>query len=216
MSYIKRFMARFLFYLLVSTVIFFSMAWATDADTGRDFPIPDGIVSDFTGSLGPDDVNEILKELDRAYDNNGMQGHVVITLSTGEWYLDEYVKDYADYLQGRGILDSTSWLLYISTADRKFGIAVQDSSKPVFDSFVIRELSLLVSENLEKKDVKAAILAVTDFVADLPAPQKVHEQRKVSPDMLIFGGIAVMVIALMLRLRRPKKVPVNTGRKSGF
>jgi uncharacterized membrane protein YgcG len=173
----------------------------------RDFPLPRGIVTDFTGTLNETQMNEIRQALERAHRANSMDGHVIITLSTGEWYLDEYVKDYADYLQGRDIINSTGWLLYISTADRKFSLAVQNIAADSITPQHREEIELILSEKLEQDDLTGAIIDAVDAIAILPPPEDMSERRKVSPDMLVFMGIAIMVIALMLRLRTVRRKP---------
>jgi uncharacterized membrane protein YgcG len=180
---------------------------AVSAQDLRDFPLPQGIVTDFTGTLNETQMNAIRQALEQAHRANSMDGHVIITLSTGEWHLDEYVKDYADFLQGRDIINSTGWLLYISTADRKFALSVQGAALDSFTQQHQQEIKLILSEKLEQDDLTGAIIDAIDAIAILPPPEDMSEQRKVSPDMLVFMGIAIMVIALMLRLRTIRRKP---------
>ncbi len=178
------------------------IAFAADAQNTRDFPLPDGMITDLSGELTDDEIARIRAALDSAHDSNGMDGYVVVALRTEEWHLEEYVKDYADYLQGLGHISSTGWLLYVSTADRKFALGVQDVAADSITPAKKQEISLIMSERLESGDLSGAIIGAIDAIADLPAPAGLQDKKKVSPDMLIFMGIAIMVIALMFRLRQ--------------
>lgn len=183
------------------------------ANAERDFPLLQAPVTDFTGSLADTDLVAIRQALDEAYRANGMDGHVIIALRTEEWYLDEYVKDYADFLQGRGLIEPAGWLLYISTADRKFALAVQDLARKSITVSRKQEIDLILSERLDSGDVAGAILGSIEAIGKLEAPRVIQEKRKISPDMLVFMGIAVMVVALMLRLRHHARRGVLVSRR---
>ena len=182
------------------------------AQGNRDFPLPSGIVTDFTGMLSEDDLSSIEQALIDAHENNGMDGHVVIALRTAEWHLQEYIKDYSDYLQTQGKIEPTGWLIYISTADLKFGIAVQDNARESITPDRVSELEFILADRLEAGDIAGAVVDAAEAIAELPAPQRVPPEGRVSPDMLIFMGIVVFVIVLMLRLRKAGK-PADTPEK---
>lgn len=178
----------------------------------RNFPLPDAIVTDFTGTVFPDDIESIRLALMDARERNGMDGHVIIALSTEEWYLQEYAKDYADYLQGRGLIGSTGWLIYVSIADRKFAIAVQEAAKQSITPARLSEVELVLSEKLERGDVAGAVVDAVDRIGDLPSLRAVQDKKKIRPDMLFFMGIAVIVVVLMMRLRRHQQTPTKASR----
>jgi hypothetical protein len=115
------------------------------------------------------------------------------------------VRDYADFLQGRGLIEPSGWLLYVSLADRKFALAVQDFARQSITAPREREIELVMSERLEEGDILGAIVGSIEAIGKLEGPQAIREKRKISPDMLVFMGIAVMVVALMLRLRHHAK-----------
>lgn len=174
----------------------------TYAQGSRDFPLPSGIATDFTGMLSDDDLSSIEQALIYAHEKNSMDGHVVIALRTAEWHLDEYVKDYADYLQTQRKIEPSGWLIYISTADLKFGIAVQDNARESITAEHVSELELMMAERLDADDLTGAVVTAVEAIAELPAPQRVQPEGKVAPNMLVFMGILVIVIVLMLRLRQ--------------
>jgi uncharacterized membrane protein YgcG len=178
----------------------------------REFPMPDGLVSDFAGVLTEQESGRILAALESARRANSMDGHVIIVLRTQEWHLDEYVKDYADWLQGRGAIGPAGWVLYISTADRKFVLVAQDIANDSITPQRREEVALILSEKLERGDMVGAVLDAVGAIGELPAPEAVHERKKFSPDMLVFMGIAIMVIALMMRLRTSKRKSVSAAR----
>ncbi len=180
-------------------ILYASIAYAQGS---RDFPLPSAIATDFTGMLSEDDLSSIEQALIDAHEKNSMDGHVVITLRTAEWHLEEYVKDYADYLQTQGKIEPSGWLIYISTADLKFGIAVQDNARESITAEHVSELELMMAERLDSDDLTGAVVSAVEAIADLPAPQRVQPEGKVSPNMLVFMGILVIVIVLMLRLRQ--------------
>lgn len=188
--------------ILPAWLILTSPVHAQDA---RHFPVPHGLVTDFTGTLTEQEVNDIIFALENARSTNSMDGYVIISLSTEEWFLEEYVKDYADYLQGRGQISSTGWLLYISTADRKFSLAVQDLAAESIPYNRKQEIYMILGNKLQNDNLSEAVLSAVDAIRKLPAPETVHEQKKVSPGFLIFAGIAIMVVVLMLRLRKAQK-----------
>jgi len=178
----------------------------------REFPTPDGLVSDFAGVLTEQQTGQILAALEAARRANSMDGHVIIVLRTQEWHLDEYVKDYADWLQGRGAIGPAGWVLYISTADRKFALVPQDVADDSITPQRREEVALILSEKLEQGDMVGAVLDAVMAIGDLPAPEVVHERKKFSPDMLVFMGIGIMVMVLMLRLRTSKRKSLTGAR----
>lgn len=175
------------------------------AQNTRDFPQLQGLVTDTTSTLSQDEIDSITLALEQARNSNTLDGHVYIALSTGEWYLDEYVKDYADHLQSQGQISSSGWLLYISTADHKFSLTVQDLASESIPLYRKQEIYLVLDEKLRQDDIAGAILDAVHRIGNLPAPEFAHEQKKVSPGLLIFMGIATMVIVMMLRLRKIRK-----------
>jgi uncharacterized membrane protein YgcG len=186
--------------LTLSLLLFLSGTQAGAQDT-RDFLLPEGIVTDFTGTLSNSELSEIRNALDSVYESNSMDGHVIIALRTEEWYIEEYVKDYADFLQGRNFIEPTGWLIYISTQDRKFGVAVQDRATGSITPQNREEIALVLATKLEQNDIGGAVLDAINVISKLPPPEFAIEKKNLSPDMLIFMGIAVIVIVLMLRLR---------------
>src|SRR3990172_8770072 len=112
-------------FVLLLVNAFVASGGAAYSRDDRDFPLPESKINDFADVLSPEDFTSIMVALDRTSSANGMQGYVIIAASTDEWNFDEYLKDYADFLQGKGLLDSTSWLIYVSVQDRKYGFAVQ-------------------------------------------------------------------------------------------
>jgi len=180
------------------------MGSSVSAQSTRDFPMPTGTISDFSGALTEHQIDEIRLALSDAYDANSMDGHVIITLSTDEWYLDEYVKDYADYLQGQGMMDSTGWLLYISTADRKFSLAAQDIAALSFTPVRKQEIYLSLGDKLESGDIHGAVIDTIGAVKSLPAPEVNRQKNNLSPGLIVFMGVVIIVITLMIRLRRTR------------
>ena len=191
---------RFLLLCILILTLSLSGSPAYSQDT-RDFFLPDGLVTDFTGTLSNSQLSDIRSALDSAYESNSMDGHVIIALRTEEWHLDEYVKDYADFLQGHNLIEPTGWLIYISTQDRKFGFAVQDIAAKSITPQDREEISLILAAKLEQNDIHGAVLDAVTAISKLPPPQVASEKNNMSPDMLIFMGIAVIVMVLMLRLR---------------
>lgn len=177
----------------------------------RNFALPEGVITDFTGTLTEPQVDEIRRALQASYESNSMDGHVIINLSTEEWHLEEYAKDYADFLQGRGLINASGWLLYISTADRKFAFVVQDRALKAITEARKAEIELILSEKLEQDDMYGGILDAVNAISALQAPEIIQGKRNMSPDMLIFMGIVVMIIALMLRLRNTQKKSLIPG-----
>ena len=199
----------FLVAVLIALVAMTASAWPNQS---RDFPLPQGLVTDFAGALTPNQMDQVHDALEESYRANGMDGHIIIALNTDEWYLDEYVKDYADFLQGRGLINREGWLLYLSKADRKFALAVQDLAAESITLPCKQEIALIMSERLEAGDIAGAVLNAVTAIGEMPAPQTVREQRKMSPDMLIFMGVVVMVIGLMLRLRFAGRASLKTAK----
>lgn len=187
--------------LIAASILIVTPSVAQDI---RDFPLPQGAVTDFTGTLTESQIDEIRLALDRAHQANSMDGFVIVALRTEEWYLDEYVKDYADFLQGRGLMNSTGWLLYISTADRKFSIAVQDAAAESITPERKQEISLKTSERLEQNDIAGAIIDSVDAIAMLAAPEINRDEKKIPPGMFAFMGMAIIVVVLMMRLRKAR------------
>ena len=201
---------------LISFALFLLIfpALSVNAATTRDFPIPKDIVTDYTGTLSEDQLTEIRSALENTNRANGLQGNIIINSNTGEWYLDEYVKDYGDYLQAKGRLESTGWLLYLSLGDRKFGFAVQADAAKSLSSARIRDLSFMLSEYLAKDDIAGGIIAVTNSIGELSSPKTAVEKKKMEPDLLIFAGILVITAVLMYRLRKYRKEPVQAKGRS--
>ncbi|MFH1676132.1 MAG: TPM domain-containing protein [bacterium] len=171
-------------------------------------------MTDYTGTLSEDRLSEIQNALENVSLANGLQGHVVINSNTGEWYLDEYVKDYGDFLKMKGKLESTGWLLYISLDDKKFGFAVQSGAAKSINSNRVRDLSFMLSDYLGKGDLAGGIIAVTNAIGELSAPKTVSEKKKMDPNLLIFMGILLITAVLMYRLRRYKKEPAQAKGRS--
>lgn len=203
-SSLKRYpFAFFIVFLLATSPVLY-------AQEGRDFPQLQGLITDSTGTLSQDDIDRIRMALEQSHAANTLDGHVYIALSTDEWYLDEYVKDYADYLQSRGQISPTGWLLYISIADHKFSLAVQDLAMDSIPQNRKQEIYLVLDEKLRQNDVSGAILDATNRIGNLPTPDAAHEKSKVSPGLLIFMGIATMIAVMMLRLRKARRKTANT------
>ena len=178
-----------------------------EARNGRNFPMPDSPVTDFTGTIFSADLETIRRAIMDSRERNGMDGMVIVALSTDEWHLQEYAKDYCDFLRGKGLISSSGWLIYVSTADKKFAIAPQDKAKESFTQQRLSEIMLIMSERLEQDDISGAIINAIKAIGDLSGPQTVMQKKRMSPDMLIFMGIAVIVVVLMIRLRQIKLGP---------
>jgi uncharacterized membrane protein YgcG len=172
------------------------------AQTARDFPPLQGIVTDSTGTLSQDDIDRITNVLEQARNANNLDGHVYIASNTDEWFLDEYVKDYADYLQSNGQVSSAGWLLYISTSDRKFSLAVQDLATENISPDRRQEIYLVLDEKLQQGDIQGAILDAVQKIGEFTSPGSASGQKKLSPGMLMFMGIAIMTVMMMIRLRK--------------
>ena len=177
-----------------------TMSFAQDT---RDFPIPDGLVSDFSGVLSSEDKSMIMGALERAKASNAMDGHVVIVLSSDEWYTEEFVKDYADYLQGRGAITSAGWLMYVSTADRKFSIGVQDSAETSITNARKNEIYLRMDAIFETGDITGGIVEGIDSIAKLDPPSGLEQNGGSKANMFILMGILIVVIVLLVKLRKP-------------
>lgn len=175
------------------------------AEGAREFHMPTGLVTDFTGTLSEADVTEILAAIESSRSKNQMDGHIIVALRTPEWYLDEYVKDYADFLQGQGQVSPSGWLLYVSTADRKFSLGVQDVAASSITEPRKQEIALIMSEKLEQGDVKGAIVDAVKAIGELDPPQGGKVKKGMRPEMLFFAGIAIIVVTLMARLRNQKR-----------
>jgi len=187
---------------LFSTLAILLIPMMSFGQVMRDFPIPDGLVTDFSGTLSSEDKTQIMDALERARVSNGMDGHVVIVLSTDEWYTQEYVKDYADYLQGQGVIGSTGWLMYVSTADRKFGIGVQDLATESITKDRREEIYLKMSLKLETGDVVGGVMEGIGAIERLDPPSAVKKSNENSANMFVLMGILIIVVALMFRLRK--------------
>ncbi|MCX6647035.1 MAG: TPM domain-containing protein [bacterium] len=172
------------------------------AQTARDFPTLQGLVTDSTGTLSQDDIDRITNALEQAHSANNLDGHIFIALSTNEWYLDEYVKDYSDYLQSNGEISSSGWLLYISTSDRKFSLAVQDLATEIISPDRRQEIYLALDEKLQQGDIRGAIIDAVQKIGEFTSPESASGQKKLSPGMLMFMGIAIITVMMMLRLRK--------------
>jgi len=169
--------------------------------SARNFSIPDGSVTDFTGTLTNAQVNEIRLKLTEAYEENRIEGVVIVALTTNEWYLEEYVSDYADYLQGHGHLKSSGYLLYLSLEDRKFAFSVQETAARSITPQHEAEIALILSSRLEGGDIAGAILDVVDHISDLPTPENEEVRPAMSSDMFILLGVVIIIVVLVLRLR---------------
>jgi len=189
--------------ILLSAVLLLLCQTMSFAQDSRDFPIPDGLVSDFSGVLSSDDKNRIMVALEQAKSSNGMDGHVVIVLSSDEWFTEEFVKDYADYLQGRGAITSAGWLMYVSTADRKFCIGVQDRAETSITTARINEIYLRMDAIFETGDIAGGIAEGIDSIARLDPPSGIKENGGNKANMFILMGMLVVVIVLMVKLRKP-------------
>lgn len=189
----------------LSLIIFAVLILSSTAYAEREFRIPNDVVADFTGTFSQSDLDEIRGKIQGAFETNSMDGHVIITLRTEEWYLDEYVKDYADFLQGRGLIKPTGWLLYVSIADRKFALHAQNAAKDTITLPRKIEIELRMNEKFSNGDIKGAILVAVDSIAKLKSPSSVAQERKMPPDMLVFFGIAIIVAAIMMRMRLARK-----------
>ena len=196
-------------FVLLLVNAFVASGGAAYSRDDRDFPLPESKINDFADVLSPEDFTSIMVALDRTSSSNGMQGYVIIAASTDEWNFDEYLKDYADFLQGKGLLDSTSWLIYVSVQDRKYGFAVQDSAAQSITPRFKEEMSLIMGESLENGDVTGAVTSVIDAVGKLPKPENASDLKNMSPDLLVFAGIALMVVVMMIRIRKTKARPSN-------
>jgi len=178
----------------------------------RDFPLPQGLVTDLTGTLSTSQVEAIDNAIRTANESTGLDGRVVIASSTGEWYLDEYAKDYGDYLQSRNIIGSTGWVLYISVDDRKFALAVQDGAYAIFAPARLKEIELILDEKLEAGDLNGAVMEAVRAIGDLPGVHKSQPKKGWSPNTLVFVGIAVILFTIMIRSRRQARSSAMGGR----
>ena len=199
---------RKIFTLTLSILFLFLIPSILYAQSGRDFPMPDGLVTDFTGMLSNDDKVQILGALESAKMSNGMDGHVVVVLSTNEWFTQEYVKDYSDYLQGQGVIGQAGYLIYISVEDRKFALAVQDIATLSITEDRRDEIYLKMSLKLEEHNVVGAVLECISSIEGLERPEGAEEQKGMGPDIYVLLGILIIVVVLMMRLRK------NIGKKS--
>jgi uncharacterized protein len=192
----------FLTCLLIVGSISPRLALASDQ---RDFPIPTGLVTDFTGALSATQVESIEGEVKRANDANGLDGRVVIVPTTKEWYLNEYAKDYGDFLQAQGTIAQSGWIIYLSTDDRKFALVVQSGATSAFPPIRRREIELILDQGLESGDTTGAILKAVQAVADLPRTHQAAPKKGFSPNNLIFLGLAIILFTLVVRSRRQIK-----------
>jgi uncharacterized membrane protein YgcG len=172
------------------------------AQTDRDFPTLQGLVTDSTGALSQEDIDRITNSLEQARNANNLDGHVYIASNTDEWYLDEYVKDFADFLQSNGEINSSGWLLYISTSDRKFSLAVQDLAAETISPDRRQEIYLVLDGKLQQGDIQGAILAAVQKIGEFTSPASASGQQKLTPGMLMFMGIAIITVMMMMRLRK--------------
>jgi uncharacterized membrane protein YgcG len=194
-----------LFAGIIFILIFIFTFHAAYAQDMRNFPPLQGLVTDATGTLSPDEIDMITLALEQARGTNTMDGHVYIALSTEEWYLDEYVKDYADYLQAQGQISPTGWLLYISIADRKFSLAVQDRASETITDDSRKEIYLILEEKLKQDDIAGGIMDTVHAIGNISNHGPAQERKNFSPGMLMFMGIAVIVTVMMLRLRKAQR-----------
>jgi len=177
---------------------------ANAADDEERFPILQGLVTDSAGILSVADIESIGNVLKAANDTTGLDGRVVISSSTSEWYLAEFAKDYGDFLQTRGIISPTGWLIYISTEDRKFALAVQGKALVILTPVRRREIELILDQHLEQGDIAGGVLAAVKAIDELPALEKKGNGKKpiTSPNNMIFIGLAVVLFTLAMRSRR--------------
>jgi uncharacterized membrane protein YgcG len=178
----------------------------------RDFPLPQGLVTDLTGTLSTIQLEAIGNSIRTANEATGLDGRVVIASSTDEWYLDEYVKDYGDYLQSQNVIGPTGWVLYISVDDRKFALAVQDGAYATFAPARLKEIKLMLDEKLETGDLNGAVTEAVKAIGDLPALHKNQPRKGWSPNTLVFMGIAVILFTIMIRSRRQARSSTIAGR----
>ena len=194
-------------FLIFACLLIFTFVQASSEETGKErhFPLPSGLVSDFSGTLSEEELKALNDALDQANRAVGTDGRVIVAQVTDEWYLDEYVRDYADYLQAQGVMSSSGWLLYISVEDRKFSLAVQDDASKAITAVRRRELELILSESLEKEDLAGAILAAVKAIEKIPALTQRKKAPSSSSNTLIFIGLSIILFTLMLRARRNAK-----------
>ena len=102
------------------------------------------MVSDFTGTISTSQLDLIESALEESNRKTGLDGRVVFVTGTDEWYLDEFAKDYGDFLQARGVFGRNGWVLYFSTGDHKFTLAVQDDARTTLNLLRKNELLLLI------------------------------------------------------------------------
>jgi uncharacterized membrane protein YgcG len=193
-----------LLHVTVLLTILLALPGVVDAQESRDFPVPTGLVTDMAGVFSGEQVTALEELIGRANVATGLDGRVVIVPGTEEWYLDEYTKDYGDWMQGQGIIQPTGWLIYISTVDRKFSLAVQDGAVGNLTPGRRREILLILGESLQAGDIYGAAVKAVEEIGKLPGIQT-KNKGKFSSNVLIFIGLAVVLFTLMMRQRRSGK-----------
>jgi uncharacterized membrane protein YgcG len=189
--------------LIISIILLFSTV--SVADETRTFPVPQGLITDLTGILTTEQITGIESAIASVNEQTGLDGRVVVVQKTDDWYLEEYTKDYGDWLQSQRIISNLGWVIYISTEDRKFGIAVQDGAIGSFSANRQREIRLILSENLDRGDLNGAITNSLQSIGELPQVRVVSPAKKSSTNTILFVGIAVVLFTLMLRQRKLAK-----------
>jgi uncharacterized membrane protein YgcG len=201
---ISRWKRKSLFILVPVFFLILLLAVPTYADTPRSFPQPSGSVTDLTSTLTPDQIQSIEQSVKNSTDSTNMDGMVIVTSSTDDWYLNEYLKDYGDWLQSQGLITRDGWLIYISTTDRKFGLVAQDGALASLTPIRRREIELIIGERLGANDLNGAITKAVNSIKSLPAIKKTSNgTKKPAPSStLIFTGLAIILFTLVLRSRK--------------
>jgi hypothetical protein len=176
----------------------------------RDFPVPTGLVSDFTGTISTSQFELIEGALEESNQKTGLDGRVVFVRRTDEWYLDEFAKDYGDFLQARGVFGRNGWVLYISTGDHKFTLAVQDEAQTTLNLLRKSELLLLVDGKLRSGNPGDAALAGVKAVADMPSLPGARAHKGKNMNIFFFVGISVILFTIMMRTRRIARSATST------
>ncbi|MBL0103000.1 MAG: TPM domain-containing protein [Bacteroidetes bacterium] len=208
-------MAKAIRILLLSLFAFFATGLTTFADDS-DFPArPNTIVSDFTGTLSPDELQALERKLVAFDDSTSTQIAVVIILSVGNYDISDYTVQLFNRWKIGAEGKNNGALLLIAKEDRKLWITSGYGLEGALtDAMCKRVIENDITPRFKAGDFYGGVDAGTTSIMQI-VKGEYKAGRKRSKDVGIFPFILFIFIAIIIFFAQFRRVS-NYGRMNGL
>lgn len=190
--------------ILVITLLITALS-LSHAYAQRAFPDVTTNLTDNAGVLTEEEKLSLAADLEFLRDFHYMPGAIVITEKTDEWDFIEYGHDLFDNLRTRGLLDESSFLIYLSTGDRKMAFILGDDIDRVIDPGEKRTITNRLGASLEDGAFYYGLSRTLARLKALPGPADLEEARKQRGQWAIVAGLVILIAVFYLNLSKKRR-----------